>query len=173
MQVVVDNQKGKGKRSARGEVSKLFNKRSKHHDLLWKHHFICLSSVKQERIPTTEKEKQILRRADLYEKEIELKLDMTSSECREVLYQYFPRLKEGGGYQFCKCPPNTRMLESLPSSSLLSPEKLKSETGHTRTYIRPLQTDLDCTPIKVTEVVEVCYVIQVTGNQFFASYCVI
>lgn len=75
--------------------------------MLWKHRFICLSSVKQERIPTTEKEKQILCRADLYEKEIELKLDMTSSKFGEVLYQYFPRLK-GGGYQFCKCPlPNT------------------------------------------------------------------
>ena len=32
---------------------------------------------------------------------------------------------------------------------------------------------LDCTPIKATEVAEVCYVIQVTGNQFLAFYCVI
>jgi hypothetical protein len=162
----IDNQftlkgKGKGKRSAKEEVMGLFNKKSKGgSNHYWKHRFVCLSSVQQERIPTTDQEKEILYRAGLGEKEIELNLSMNGIQFRDVLYDVFPLLQEGGGYQFLKCTPNSRTLELLSMSTLSSPEVLKSRIGAARTYIRPIQCDIDTTPVKeyseANELKEVC-----------------
>ena len=62
-------------------------------------------------------------------------------------YQTFPKLKCGGGCQFLKCCVNTRNFEILSATTLSSPEILKSRVGSARTYIRPLQVDLDLTPV--------------------------
>ena len=47
------------------------------------------------------------------------------------------------GYQLCKCIPNTRNLEALSSTTLSSPRVLQACGGNSRTYVRPLQKNLD------------------------------
>ena len=32
-------------------------------------------------------------------------LDMDPTEFRELIFNTFPKLQEGGGYQFCRCQP--------------------------------------------------------------------
>ena len=60
----------------------------------------------------------------------------------------FPKLKDGGGYQLLKGIPNTRDLEVLSVAVHTSPSLLKQRVGNSRTYIRPIQKDLDLTPIE-------------------------
>ena len=44
--------------------------------------------------------------------------------------------------------PNTHQLKPLPGLVMESPLKLNQRVGTARTYIRPLQKDLDNTPIQ-------------------------
>ena len=108
---------------------------------------MCLARTGQNRIPLSESEKDKLFSAGLGEKELEFpKLDTTADEFRDILYEGFPRLRDGGGYQFLKCIPNSRQLEPLSGLVMSSPMLLKQRVGATRTYIRPLQQNLDTTP---------------------------
>ena len=61
-----------------------------------------------------------------------------------MLYSEYPKLRDGGGFELCRCLPNSRNLEALLTSvALSSPVMLKERVGNARTYIRPLQCDLD------------------------------
>ena len=140
--------KGNVKRKAKEEVSSLFKKKSKHKSIMWKHKFVCLASHDHNRIPTTDCEKDNLLEAGLGEKPIEFDdVDISADEFREIIYKHYPNLIEGGGFQFFKCVHNTRSLEQLSDVTLSSPAMLKNRVGNARTYIRPLQRDLDLTPI--------------------------
>ena len=88
----------------------------------WRHKFVCLARTGQNRIPLSESEKDKLFSAGLGEKELEFpKLDTTADEFRDILYEGFPRLRDGGGYQFLKCIPNSRQLEPLSGLVMSSP----------------------------------------------------
>ena len=110
----------------------------------WTHRFVCLSRYDQSTIPTTAVEKDNLISAGLGEKKVIIEdADCNADKFREILLTTFPKLIEGGGYQLCKCKPNSRELEALSSTALRSPRVLQSLGGNSRTYIRPLQKDLD------------------------------
>lgn len=71
--------------------------------MVWRHKFFCLAFKDQERIPTTEGEKEELYRAGLGEKEITFEdVEMGREEFHESILDAFPRLKEGGGFRFLK-----------------------------------------------------------------------
>lgn len=55
------------------------------------------------------------------------------------------------GYMFLSClgVQNNRELELLSMSVHKSPMKLKERVGNSRTYIRPMQCDLDTSPIEM------------------------
>ena len=112
----------------------------------WRHKFVCLARQGQNHPPLCEADKDELFAASLGEKEIDL--DASSEEFQEILLQAFPQLGEGGGYQFLKCLPNSRLLEPLSGLVMTSPAMLKQRVGTARTYIRPLQRDLDTTPTR-------------------------
>lgn len=59
----------------------------------------------------------------------------------------YPKLREGGGFEFLRCVPNSRVLE-LMLSTVSRSCLLKSVVNSGRIYIRPLQKDLDlgCQP---------------------------
>ena len=83
-------------------------------------------------------------RAGLGETEIEFyETHLDGNEFRDLLYTEYPMLRLGGGIQFFKCAPNYCSLELLSSTTLISFFMLKSHVGNARTYIRPIQRDLD------------------------------
>lgn len=149
-QRVADRQK-----RAKMEVSSLFRgppKKKLKADskkAVWRHKFVCVAYRDQERIPTTDWEKDELFQAGLGEKEISFTtLDMNATEFKGLLLESFPRLKDGGGYQLMKGLPNSRNLEVLSMAVHTSPNLLKQRVGNSRTYIRPIQKDLDLTPVE-------------------------
>ena len=114
----------------------------------WRHKFVCLAYRDQERIPTTDVDKEELYQAGLGEKELSFDtLDMPQEDFRELLFESFPRLRDGGGFQLLKGMPNSRSTEVLSVAVHASPSMLKQRVGSSKTYIRPLQRDLDLTPI--------------------------
>ena len=122
--------------------------RTKKRKCAWKHKFVCLA-YKDQQVPIREAEKDELFAAGLGEKEIEFDdLCASAEDFRDILYQAFPQLQDGGGYQLLKCIPNSRQLESLSGLVMQSPLKLKQRVGTARTYIRPLLKNLDTTPVE-------------------------
>lgn len=135
--------KGSRKRHTKAECSKLFstNKKPK---VAWKHRFVCLAYMGEGKRPTSAMTKDELLKAGLGEKTIEFPtLDCSAEEFRDLMHENFPKLKNGGGYEFCRCLPNSSDLEPLSSAAYASPRLLKERVGNARTYIRPLQKDLD------------------------------
>ena len=108
---------------------------------------MCLAYLEQQ-VPLREAEKDELFVAGLGEKEIELDLDMNAEDFRSTIFEVYPQLKHGGGYQFLRCIPNSRRLEPLSGLVMQSPMMLKQRVGSAQTYIIPLQRDLDTTPVK-------------------------
>ena len=60
-----------------------------------------------------------------------------------MLYHHFSQLCNAGGFRLCKCKPNSRDLEELSKFAHSLPKALKQRVGNAKTYIRPLQKDLD------------------------------
>lgn len=60
----------------------------------------------------------------------------------------FPKLLESGGFELMRCP-NSRNLECCVPSALQSPQATQERVGRSKVYIRPIQKDLDVTPIDV------------------------
>lgn len=114
----------------------------------WTHRFVCLSQCHQETIPTTEKDKDALLEAGLGEKRIVIPdVNSSAEDFRGVLYEAYPKLKYAGGFLFAKCRSNSRELEILPSLCLTSPRILQDRVGNARTYILPMQRNLDVSAV--------------------------
>ena len=138
------------KRKAKEELLNLYGKKRKHagDKSGWKHKFVCLAYHDQIRIPTSGCDKDELLQAGLGEREIGFQnVDIDGEEFRDIIYDNYPSLKDGGGFQFFKCTPNSRAMEKLSTTTLSSPAILKSHTGNARTYIRPIQRDLSLSPV--------------------------
>ena len=143
--------KGKGgkgatrKRIIKEEVASLFNKQPKL--VAWKHRFVCLGDRKQLWILTTDAEKDQLCRASLGERNVQFDdMELEAEEIREVLFVTFPKLRDVGGFVLCKCLVNSRNLVPLSQFAWSSLKTLKEKVGSARTYIHPLQKDLDLSP---------------------------
>ena len=154
--IKADKRVANRQKRAKTEVSSLFrgppNKKLKSDKkVAWRHKFVCLAYRDQERSPTTDSDKDELFQAGLGEREISFpSLDMNATDFKGVLLESFPKLKDGGGYQLLKGVPNSRTLEVLSLSVHTSPSLLKQRVGNSRTYIRPIQKDLDLSPIEDT-----------------------
>lgn len=72
---------------------------------------------------------------------------MDANAFREVLLEAYPQLKDAGGFMFFKCAANSRALEPLSQVVLSSPRMLKDRVGTARTYIRPVQRDMDLSAV--------------------------
>ena len=68
----------------------------------WKHRFVCLSWRDQQKIPTTDVEKDDLLEAGLGEKLIEFpSLDTSGEQFKDLLYSAYPKLRDGGCADVC------------------------------------------------------------------------
>ena len=115
----------------------------------WTHKFMCLEKRAQGVIPTTDREKDALFEAGLGEKSLTIAdIDCDYAAFRGLLIEAFPKLEDSGGFLFAKCRPNSRTLEPLSSTCLTSPRLLKERVGNAKTYIVPLQKDLDMTSVQ-------------------------
>ena len=115
----------------------------------WTAKFFCLANKDATHVPTTVSAKEVLVEAGLGEKKVEVSdVECTPQEFHEVLLSAFPRLENGGGFELLRCVPNTRLLELISSSLAKSPKLLRQVIGNSRIYIRPIQKDLDITPIE-------------------------
>lgn len=81
-------------------------------------------------------EKDDLLEAGLGEKVIEFpSLEASAEQFKDLLHSAYPKLQDGGGFELCRCLPNSRMLEPLTAIALSSPAILKERVGNSRTYI--------------------------------------
>ena len=99
--------------------------------------------------PSSEDEKDKLHMAGLGEKVIGFPvLNVDAESFRETLYHSFPKLRLSGGYVMCKAKPNSAQLEPLSNLTYSSPAVLKERSGCCKTYLVPLQQDLDISCMK-------------------------
>lgn len=96
------------RKQAREEVSRVFNKRARidkgsENKPAWRHKFVCLAYIDQDKMPLTDFDKEELYRAGLGEREIFFEsLNISQQQFRDLLMKEFPRLKDGGGFQLLK-----------------------------------------------------------------------
>jgi hypothetical protein len=117
----------------------------------WSLKFVCLANKDETHVPSTVAAKEVLVQAGLGEKKIEVDVENSTQSFREQLYAYFPKLRNAGGFELMRCMANSRILEPISYSTAQFPKLLKKVIGNSRTYIRPLQKDLDVTPEESTE----------------------
>ncbi len=86
------------KRRLKDELLNTFSANKKLKKYVWKHRFVCLAYFEQQRIPTTDGEKDELIKAGLEEKCSEFSsLNLNGQEINNVLISAFPRLKDAEG----------------------------------------------------------------------------
>ena len=135
--------KKRAKRTAGG-----FGSRTKRNQ--WTHKFCCLAEKEACRIPSVE-EKLKLRAAGLGEREITLDRGWSASLLHEKLSETYPKLRDGGGYEFLRTDGrSTTRLVLIPGSKTegYSVQYLKDNLNQATAYIRPLQNDLSLTPLE-------------------------
>ena len=116
----------------------------------WTHKFCCLAEKDACRIPSVE-DKLKLRAAGLGEREITLDRGWSASLLHEKLSETYPKLRDGGGYEFLRTDGrSTTRLVLIPGSKTegYSVQYLKDNLNQATAYIRPLQNDLSFTPLE-------------------------
>ena len=105
--------------------------------------FFCLASKSQEEVPINEEKRELLV-AGLGEKKCSLPENSRSAELHQVVTETFPKLLEGGGYEFLFAEPSSRHLKVISAGpDGYTMEYLKQFVGQGRVYIRPIQCNLD------------------------------
>ena len=116
----------------------------------WTHKFCCLAEKDACKIPSVV-EKLKLRAAGLGEREITLDRGWSASLLHEKLSETYPKLRDGGGYEFLRTDGrSTSRLVLIPGSKSegYSVQYLKDNLNQATAYIRPLQNDLTFTPME-------------------------
>ena len=145
--------------SVTGELTTMFKRRKtnrreslpkKPRAASWSHSFLCLSSPSDSMVPGT-KERSTLKIADLGEKKVSLFLDDDAKQFQKQIYDEFPKLKEGGGYELLTAgegaDSKSLVLIPMPSSKGYTTEYLKAVVSCAKIYIRPLQRPISTTPV--------------------------
>ena len=117
----------------------------------WTHDFFCLAAKDQERVPTRA-EKFDLQQCGLGRKKVCFHSKATFTDFRRKLEEEYPKLKEGGGFELMRTGhqgSNTVLTTIIPPASGYSVPFLRDSSGlgQALAYIRPLQRNLDTTPV--------------------------
>lgn len=121
----------------------------------WTHDFFCLASKEQVRAPSRA-EKFDLQEAGLGRKKICFHSKAKFPELCKKLEEEYPKLSQGGGFEIMRTGhqgSNTILTTITPPASGYSVHFLRDSSGlgQALAYIRPLQRDLDRSPVvKVT-----------------------
>lgn len=107
----------------------------------------------------------MLLEAGIGEKKVSFaNIDYAPEEYCEKLFLTFPKLRKAGGFEMMRCCSNTRVLETIAPCTLQSPRTMHEHVGRSKVYIRPIQKDLDITPVvdsrsSMTNTVRLIYII--------------
>ena len=107
----------------------------------WTHTFVCLGDPDDVEPPDgTERAKLLL--AGLGEK----KINLTYGDIRNDLFEEYPKLKAGGGFELLRIRHQSRDLEPIPiPHGGYTVEYLKTVVQNAKIFIRPIQAPLDVT----------------------------
>lgn len=114
----------------------------------WQHAFVCLSQVGQF-IPPDTADRVRLVQAGLGERRVSCSLESSAEALHQELLSAFPRLRDGGGYEFLKLDETSRKQLSVvpPPLGGYNPSYLRAIFLQAKIFIRPLQRNLDLTPM--------------------------
>ena len=114
----------------------------------WTHKFYCFPKTHQI-CPENRNDREVSRLAGLGEKKITFRKGADSAEVLTELEEAFPRLKDGGGFELLRSGQRVKDLVLIPSPpGGYSVSFLKNcGLGQSTIYVRPIQRDLDTTPI--------------------------
>nr|XP_022341452.1 uncharacterized protein LOC111135568 isoform X3 [Crassostrea virginica] len=115
----------------------------------WSHKFLCLWSKDSDTVPSKE-EKKLLFEAGLGEKKITFVKNNTSEDFTKKLEENYPKMKGCGGYELLRTATSSRIELKLirPGSNGYTSEYLSnSYLGQATCFIRPIQIDLDISPV--------------------------
>ena len=115
----------------------------------WTHTFVCIAEADHWLIPLRE-EKIVLKEAGLGEKKLTFDKYGDYEHFQSSLLKEFPKLKEGGGFQVLRSSGARRCLDLIPIPTMgYDIPYLKECLGQAIAYVRPLQKDLDRSPLPV------------------------
>ena len=116
----------------------------------WTHKFLCVPSCSTNTAPRKGSEWQLLISAGLWEKLVAFRtMDCPPGEYRDHLLETFSKLKDAGGFELMRYIPNSNQLECLPPLALHSPRNTQEYVGKSTVYIRPIQKDLNLSPLEL------------------------
>ena len=137
--------KGKGKRLLSNPSKGPKKKKLK----TWTHTFVCLSSTKHMYVPDAT-ERTTLKLAGLGEKRFGVFAYNTAPELQDELFREFPKLVSAAGFELLRASEfggRELVLIDIPSEGY-SVEYLQAVVKGAKIYIRPLQKDLDESPLE-------------------------
>lgn len=132
---------------------------------------MCFAKVSHKWIPDAN-ERTALKLAGLGEKKFSVFVYGTSSELQDDLFREFPKLASGGGYELLRAPEAGRrelVVTDMPHDGY-SVECLQAVVKSAKLYIRPLQRDLDMSPLMKEVGLKVVIVIPIYFHLLFNLY---
>lgn len=136
--------KGRGKRPMGSSSASYKKKKLK----TWTHTFMCLSRVNHCSIPDA-RERTNLKLAGLGEKKFAVFAYGCSSDLQDELFREYPKLESGGGFELLRASDaggKDLVPIDIPHHGY-SVEYLQAIVKTAKIYIRPLQRDLDPSPV--------------------------
>ena len=118
---------------------------------MWTHDFFCLADSQSCIVPSR-KEKMDLHPAGLGRKKIVFGCKDNAVAVQAKLEEEFPKLKAGGGFEILRSGGSRALVTINPHMvSGYSVRFLRDESGlgQALAYIRPLQKDLNMSPLEV------------------------
>ncbi len=127
---------------------------------MWEHEFVCLADCNKSSPPTT-MERVDLIRAGLGPKKIPFFVDGEAFDFHDELLLGFPKLAKGGGYELLRTlPSNSREFFVIPPDGAgYTVKYLKPIVNQAKVFVRPMQKDLDLTPMRPNKVELVLFVL--------------
>ena len=120
----------------------------------WTHEFHCLANCNQSQAPSR-KEKIDLQNAGLGRKKIVFSSNCDAFALKDKLYEVYPKLKEGGGFELLRSGSTANELVRIkPPMAGYSVPFLRDVSGLSQAlaYIRPLQKKLSMEVVEEPEV---------------------
>ena len=114
----------------------------------WTHDFFCLASPQQDQVPV-KSQKLELQTAGLGRKKVVFGNKDQAIEVSKKLEAAYPKLKAGGGFEILRSGIGSSLAFVSPPATGYSVPYLRDQAGlgQALAYIRPLQVELDISPV--------------------------